>query len=447
MANYYAQVHPGVQLLGLDGVTTAEEITADEYLSVIRPQILSALDSSVSTIVTTKGLPLRINVTESRPASYTDPFGVTRTTNVSWWKPYSSLESELTRIDVISTWQQMGDQKYYSWTGLPDAPHPACNPYYNVTADFNYDDYYKGADYGGMRLTARLDGFTVTDVKNAINRAQKAYIVPTSGSQSFVLDDDPNSVGGDQLVQLRDNVLIPSGTDYVYDNTDTAVTTVSGSVLGYVSHGVNDGSGGLETGYITDQLDLSLANGAVFQTHESYNAYSFQPDGNLGGQGLVAEWLAIGGAAGVGHVQEPYSGTTYEANEDQLFNMLLNGYTWAEAAWSSMRQLSYVNTVVGDPLMTWKPAMVGDADLNGTVNGNDVNAVLSNYNASGAYWQNGDFNGDGSVNGTDLNIVLACFNQSSQASNSAAVPEPGTLAMLLLALLAVCQRRRIAFSR
>jgi hypothetical protein len=37
-----------------------------------------------------------------------------------------------------------------------------------------------------------------------------------------------------------------------------------------------------------------------------------------------------------------------------MFKMLLSGYTWAEAAWSSMQQLSYVNTVVGDPLMTWK---------------------------------------------------------------------------------------------
>ena len=47
----------------------------------------------------------------------------------------------------------------------------------------------------------------------------------------------------------------------------------------------------------------------------------------------------------------------------------------------------------------------------------------------------GDFNGDGTVNGTDLNVVLSNYNQS--AGVDAAVPEPSTL-LLAAAGLAAC---------
>src|SRR4029078_7076523 len=90
IANYYAQVHPGVQLLGLNGLGTSESITADDYLSTIRPQVLSALTPSTHLIVTTTGLALRIQVTQPvpplvppavwpDPPTYTDAFGVNRT--------------------------------------------------------------------------------------------------------------------------------------------------------------------------------------------------------------------------------------------------------------------------------------------------------------------------------------------------------------------------------
>jgi hypothetical protein len=72
----------------------------------------------------------------------------------------------------------------------------------------------------------------------------------------------------------------------------------------------------------------------------------------------------------------------------------------------------------------------GDTDLNNTVDGSDLNTVLSNYNQTGMSWGQGDFNGDGTVDGADLNVVLSNYNQSVGAT--AAVPEPGTLGMLAL---------------
>ena len=86
--------------------------------------------------------------------------------------------------------------------------------------------------------------------------------------------------------------------------------------------------------------------------------------------------------------------------------------------------------------------LYGDTDLNGTVNGQDLNTVLSNFNQTGMTWSQGDFNYDGTVNGTDLNAVLSNFNQ--HLSVTSAVPEPSSLLLLaagLAGLLAYAWRK------
>jgi len=86
----------------------------------------------------------------------------------------------------------------------------------------------------------------------------------------------------------------------------------------------------------------------------------------------------------------------------------------------------------------------GDANGDGSVDGSDLNIVLSNYGTtSGATWAMGDFNGDGAVDGSDLNVVLSNYGSTSYAA--AAVPESCTLGMLalgVLGLLAYAWRKR-----
>ena len=86
--------------------------------------------------------------------------------------------------------------------------------------------------------------------------------------------------------------------------------------------------------------------------------------------------------------------------------------------------------------------LYGDSNLDGSVNGTDLNAVLSYYNQSGQVWACGDFNYDGSVNGTDLNTVLSNYNQSL-SSSTAAVPEPSTLLLMVLGLVGLLAVRRV----
>jgi probable HAF family extracellular repeat protein len=96
-------------------------------------------------------------------------------------------------------------------------------------------------------------------------------------------------------------------------------------------------------------------------------------------------------------------------------------------------------------------AIAGDANLDGTVDINDLTIVLANYGQTGMTWSQGEFTGDGTVDVNDLTIVLAHFGQSlgSPPAAMAAVPEPASLLLAAagtLGLLVCAGRRRCRLS-
>jgi hypothetical protein len=449
IASHYADVHPGVQLLGLTGVSTAEQITADQYITTILGPVRAALTPTTDVIVTTKGMPLRIAVTETiplgSPPTYTtpptpaNPNQQVRQISGSSWKVYSSLESELAAIDRIGSTDpqyltqsayMMGDQSY------TQPGHFTLNPYWNATTSPNHPSFSHANT--GTRLTARLDGFTVDDVTASIDRAQNAFIGPqnsSAGPLHFLVDNDPTKSYAVVMSNLVNNVLQFNGMPVTYDNTTGFVSSTTGPLMGYVSAGANQASTPpyvppdpedpevIPGSYIINGLNISPADGAVFHTWESYNAETFVAQGNHGNQGLIGEWLAAGGTVATGHVQEPGGSWATVANEDKMFLALLNGKTWAEAAWSATRQLSYVNTVIGDPLMIWRTLLAGDVTMDGVVNMADLTAMGANWGstvpAGGNGWYSGDLNGDGIVNVLDLAIMGDTWGQVSSWAGSA----------------------------
>jgi len=85
-----------------------------------------------------------------------------------------------------------------------------------------------------------------------------------------------------------------------------------------------------------------------------------------------------------------------------------------------------------------KQFFVGDASLDGKVDGGDYTLWADNYGQPGA-WGDGDFNGDGITDGGDY--TLWADNYGSGAGG-AAVPEPGVLSALAVGALALIRRRR-----
>jgi hypothetical protein len=109
-----------------------------------------------------------------------------------------------------------------------------------------------------------------------------------------------------------------------------------------------------------------------------------------------------------------------------------------------------------------KYTLLGDANLDGLVNGSDFNILAANFNQSITGWDQGDFNYDGLVNATDFNVLAANFNQGINNGASAgdvaaldafaaanglsiptsAVPEPASLGLLTFGAVGILERRR-----
>jgi T5SS/PEP-CTERM-associated repeat protein/autotransporter-associated beta strand protein len=126
------------------------------------------------------------------------------------------------------------------------------------------------------------------------------------------------------------------------------------------------------------------------------------------------------------------------------------GYAEASDIFTSF-PATFSGQTVDDSAVLIRYTRYGDADLNGTVNLSDFNALAAHFGlASGARWNQGDFNYDGSVNLSDFNLLAANFGLGASANGptaqdwaslSAAVPEPTSLAALAIGVLTMLRRR------
>jgi hypothetical protein len=99
---------------------------------------------------------------------------------------------------------------------------------------------------------------------------------------------------------------------------------------------------------------------------------------------------------------------------------------------------------VDDTAVLIRGTRIGDANLDGVVNDDDVTIVGATYGmTSGASWALGDFNYDGAVNDDDVTLLGALYDPSAApiggapavaatSGTVAAVPEPATWLMLSL---------------
>lgn len=89
--------------------------------------------------------------------------------------------------------------------------------------------------------------------------------------------------------------------------------------------------------------------------------------------------------------------------------------------------------------------LVGDSNLDGSVNAADLNAVGLTWQSANDNWTNGNFTGGG-TNAADLNVMALNWQQSVPLAAAAhSVPEPASLVLLLFGVASImCRQPRCA---
>jgi len=129
---------------------------------------------------------------------------------------------------------------------------------------------------------------------------------------------------------------------------------------------------------------------------------------------------------------------TYE--NDGMGRFLINSFDLTSSTTLTLQNTQFVWAFVSftDPITMEQPLSPGDVNFDGLVNIFDINFVSTNWGGIGP---EGDANFDGMVNIFDINLISANW------SPVAAVPEPSSFALLLVAgMLGLCWRLRTARS-
>jgi uncharacterized protein (TIGR03790 family) len=196
----------------------------------------------------------------------------------------------------------------------------------------------------GMVLVSRLDGPTPALARGLVDGALEGERLGLHGRAFFDARGIPNSnpaykMGDDWIYGARQAAL-GQGWEVVFDDQEGTF----GDDVDATSCALYAGWYALELNGPFAATSFRFRPGAVAYHIHSWSAGTLRTATSCWAGPLVAH----GAAATMGCVYEPYLQMT--PNVDVLFEKLFAGASWGEAAWSSQQFLSWVNTVVGDPL-------------------------------------------------------------------------------------------------
>lgn len=300
-------------------LTTNEEIPRDVYEAEIAAKLGAFLksrhkDETILYIVTTSGLPLRIQGSGGLTGDM------------------ASVDSELTLL-----YSDIHGRKHR-------LEGPSRNPFFAMrNAAFRHPGF-------PIYLVTRLTGYDFEDVRGIVDRSLKAR-----NSGKFVIDlkSSDNAEGNNWLRNAasslpKNRVVLDQSDKVIYDQSD---------VIGYASWGSNDPNRKQR------HLRLQWLPGAIMTEYVSTNARTFArpPETwNLGTwsdrstwfagapQSMTADYIHDGATGASGHVSEPF--LQFCPRPDYLLPAYYRGRNLAESYYLAIPALSWMNIVVGDPL-------------------------------------------------------------------------------------------------
>jgi uncharacterized protein (TIGR03790 family) len=326
IAEYYAAKRgvPKTQILRLE-LPLTEDIARNAYLGGIERPIAEWLTTQgaqdrILYLVLTKDVPLRISGTPGPEGSI------------------ASVDSELTLlyrklagVQVLTAGSS--PNPYF----LDDGPVADAKPFTHERQD--------------LFLVARLDGYTVADVKGLIDRAS------TPAKEGSILLDQrtewQRTPGNVWLEGAAAKVKsLPGWAERVNLEIGGRVLRDEQNVLGYYSWGSNDPA------ITVRRLRIQFLSGAIGGMFVSSDGRTFKEppdtwqvrDATYAGtnQSLIGDLIREGITGISGHVAEPYLNGTIRP--DILFPAYLSGFNLIESFYLAMPFVSWQTIVIGDPL-------------------------------------------------------------------------------------------------
>ena len=370
IGEYFAAARgiPEEHILRIDAPTS--ETINDAQFEGLRKQIESLLlgrnlVDSINYLVTTKGLPLRVN----RPSG--------DTANAALTARRASVESELMLI-LGPVADSIGNVAWF---------------YHDY--GFNSRNRHFSRSNEGFYLVTRLDAYTVDEVKRMIDNSGPNRLIDPD-SVLFVLDREPGArdASFDQSQQIAAQILQNRGWRVLL-NSDSVYVTDQTNVIGYASWGSNDRYHAPFAEHAIPRNTWSPAS--LAETFVSTSARSLQP-GTSYGQSLIADWIAEGVTGAKGYVFEPFTvALAYPHVYMDRYTDETQGraYNMAESFAMASRTLSWMEVVLGDPktsiITEISPAPTPVlADTTTVCSGSSTTISVTDETRSGAAWFRGD---------------------------------------------------------
>lgn len=302
-----------------------------------------------------------------------------------------------------------------------------------------------------------------------INRPNAAVTVTLAGGNHAVRSLQSNEAflqtGGTLTVQQYTRLAGPSTFSGGALNTDTlenaATLNQAGGAIGVAGAITGSGnlvlSGGTLTAPRVQQNGLTISGAATLRLSApaatSVSVFNtLSPGGgqiDVGDEAMVVNYTGASPVAAIkvalasGYAGGSWNGSGINSGVAAVDPEGRTAVGYAEAA-DIGSPAAWLGQSVDATSILVRHTLYGDADLSGTVDLADFSTVAANFNSSAARWSQGDFDYDGAVTLADFSRLAANHNQSlaAPAARPGAVPEPATVAMLLLVLGLVPARRR-----